>query len=293
MPNSSLNHILDHTSNPMSNRRELPETSDRSYGSPANMVLPTVDSALPPPSLASHASATLGDAARQTSSQPEAPLVATQAAPTRDRTENLFACSDCGRSYSRPEHLVRHVQIHTLGRRFQCEICSKAFARKDLLRRHVANHQTDSSKKRKQYTAASNEGRVSFACKPCASARVKCDDVKPCRRCVNRRLDCVPPGDGLSTTAHQIHQNRGPASLADTTSSASASPVDQQRCENQIMHEQHQSVRADFTSVSATNDNLPSDRTSSPTVDSLSNSKKVLISFLLRHGCTAPRASEI
>lgn len=35
---------------------------------------------------------------------------------------NPYACRDCGRSYSRPEHLVRHVQTHTLGRRFACEI---------------------------------------------------------------------------------------------------------------------------------------------------------------------------
>ncbi|KAM3509203.1 hypothetical protein MY10362_000734 [Beauveria mimosiformis] len=104
---------------------------------------------------------------------------------------NLYACRDCGRSYSRPEHLVRHVQTHTLGRRFICEICQKSFARKDLLRRHVANHANDSPAKRRRKQTSPGPGRVSQACRPCATARVKCEETKPCKRCVSRKLECV------------------------------------------------------------------------------------------------------
>lgn len=117
-------------------------------------------------------------------------------------SNNLYACRDCGRSYSRPEHLVRHVQTHTLGRRFACEICQKSFARKDLLRRHVANHENDSPQKRRRTTSSPGAGRVSQACRPCAVARVKCDDSKPCRRCVNRKLTCVSSEAGPSSNLH-------------------------------------------------------------------------------------------
>lgn len=57
----------------------------------------------------------------------------------------LYACGDCGRRYSRPEHLQRHVQTHTLGRRFSCQVCGKSFARADLKKRHEANHENNDS----------------------------------------------------------------------------------------------------------------------------------------------------
>ena len=118
---------------------------------------------------------------------------------------NLYACRDCGRSYSRPEHLVRHVQTHTLGRRFICDICQKSFARKDLLRRHVANHDNDTPQKRRRTATSPGAGRVTQACRPCAVARVKCDESKPCRRCVNRKLSCVASEAGSAAAMHLVH----------------------------------------------------------------------------------------
>ncbi|UNI14453.1 hypothetical protein JDV02_001082 [Purpureocillium takamizusanense] len=118
---------------------------------------------------------------------------------------NLYACRDCGRSYSRPEHLVRHVQTHTLGRRFVCDICQKSFARKDLLRRHVANHDNDTPQKRRRTTSSPGAGRVTQACRACAMARVKCDETKPCRRCINRKLSCVASEAGSAAAMHLVH----------------------------------------------------------------------------------------
>jgi uncharacterized Zn-finger protein len=63
---------------------------------------------------------------------------------THNGNTSLYQCADCQRRYSRPEHLARHIQTHTLGKRFFCDICTKAFARADLLKRHAANHNTDS-----------------------------------------------------------------------------------------------------------------------------------------------------
>lgn len=130
------------------------------------------------------------------------------------QNSNPYACRDCGRSYSRPEHLVRHVQTHTLGRRFACEICKKSFARKDLLRRHVANHENDSPKKRQRLVSAPNSSRVTQACRPCAAARVKCDETKPCRRCVSRNLACSSFETSPGSSTNLVHL---PASGQDTT----------------------------------------------------------------------------
>ncbi|KAL5614900.1 hypothetical protein BROUX41_004979 [Berkeleyomyces rouxiae] len=103
----------------------------------------------------------------------------------------LHICPDCQRQYSRSEHLARHIQSHTLGKRFQCPECGKAFARTDLLRRHVQSHQNhDGSKRRRKGLAAVRTARVSHACKQCSTARVKCEEAKPCMRCRLRNLTC-------------------------------------------------------------------------------------------------------
>lgn len=124
-------------------------------------------------------------------------------------TTSLYQCADCQRRYSRPEHLARHIQTHTLGKRFFCPECNKAFARADLLKRHAANHGSDSSgKKRKRIGGESpNAGRVSHACRACAAARVKCEEMKPCTRCRNRNVTCEYGGDGAGSTAamHLLH----------------------------------------------------------------------------------------
>ncbi|KAH7170586.1 hypothetical protein EDB81DRAFT_837350 [Dactylonectria macrodidyma] len=134
---------------------------------------------------------------------PDSPSAST---PGRGHTgPSLYACGDCGRRYSRPEHLQRHVQTHTLGRRFACQVCGKTFARADLKKRHETNHENDSSKKRRRTTTSPNAGRVAHACKACAVARVKCQEDKPCQRCVRRGLTCVSSEAGSTAAMHLVH----------------------------------------------------------------------------------------
>jgi hypothetical protein len=150
--------------------------------------------------------------------------------------KNLYACRDCGRSYSRPEHLVRHVQTHTLGRRFTCDICQKSFARKDLLRRHVANHENDSPSKRRRLASSPAAGRVSQACRPCATARVKCDDTKPCRRCINRKMSCVSeaaPSSAMHFPQSSTNDTPAAASIS-ITSTVSSSPESNDRSQSTL-----------------------------------------------------------
>ncbi|KAF9769667.1 hypothetical protein IL306_012898 [Fusarium sp. DS 682] len=116
----------------------------------------------------------------------------------------LYACGHCGRRYSRPEHLQRHVQTHTLGRRFACSICGKTFARADLKKRHETNHENDDTKKRRRTTSL-NTGRVTHACKACATARVKCQEEKPCQRCVRRGLTCVSAEASSAAAMNLVH----------------------------------------------------------------------------------------
>ncbi|KAJ8114691.1 hypothetical protein ONZ43_g4841 [Nemania bipapillata] len=140
-------------------------------------------------------------------------------------TSSLYQCADCKKRYSRPEHLARHIQTHTLGKRFCCQVCGKAFARADLLKRHAANHDTsgDGTKKRRRIDASPGSGRVSHACRPCAAARVKCEEIKPCQRCQKKGLTCEYAATEAGSVAamHLLHLS---ADAHNITPAASASP---------------------------------------------------------------------
>lgn len=141
--------------------------------------------------------------APQTTQNQSQPTLNTSSHQSSHRSSNapsssLYQCADCQRRYSRPEHLARHIQTHTLGKRFSCDVCGKAFARLDLLKRHRLNHEADGdgSKKRRR-TVSITQGRVSHACKGCAAARVRCEETKPCGRCRKRGIECESAsGDG-------------------------------------------------------------------------------------------------
>lgn len=126
--------------------------------------------------------------------------------PSHHGTLRLYQCAHCQKRYSRPEHLARHVQTHTLGKRFVCHICTKAFARQDLLKRHVTNHENDNdpNKKRRRISASPGSARVSHACRACAAARVKCEEQKPCSRCRKRGVECQYSSSEAGPTAATI-----------------------------------------------------------------------------------------
>ncbi|KAL0938789.1 C6 transcription factor [Colletotrichum truncatum] len=143
-------------------------------------------------------------------------------------TASLYQCAHCQRRYSRPEHLARHIQTHTLGKRFACQICGKAFARQDLLKRHVTNHENDNdpNKKRRRTDTSPGAGRVSHACRPCATARVKCEEVKPCTRCRNRNLNCEysTTEAGSAAAMHLLHLSANVNTTTSTPGSLATSP---------------------------------------------------------------------
>ncbi|KAF5008273.1 hypothetical protein FDECE_5437 [Fusarium decemcellulare] len=202
---SSLSHILD---------RPRPNSDPTSAPASAPVLFPSQSYPAQPPSAS--ASAVLG--APQSFNPTTGPVSAstpTATVATRSSSAqpskahagpSLYACGDCGRRYSRPEHLQRHVQTHTLGRRFACDVCGKTFARADLKKRHQANHENDdTSKKRRRTTTSPSAGRVTHACKACAAARVKCQEDKPCQRCLRRGLTCVSAEAGSAAAMHLMH----------------------------------------------------------------------------------------
>ncbi|KAK7615162.1 hypothetical protein JOL62DRAFT_494304, partial [Phyllosticta paracitricarpa] len=59
---------------------------------------------------------------------------------SRHRRSGL-QCSLCGATFSRQEHLTRHVRSHADERPFACGVCGRRFTRRDTLKRHEARHQ--------------------------------------------------------------------------------------------------------------------------------------------------------
>lgn len=51
-----------------------------------------------------------------------------------------FKCTMCVKDFSRNEHLQRHMMIHTGQKPHACEICGKRFSRSEHKKRHEATH---------------------------------------------------------------------------------------------------------------------------------------------------------
>ncbi|KAF1352590.1 hypothetical protein BDV97DRAFT_349879 [Delphinella strobiligena] len=103
----------------------------------------------------------------------------------------LFQCSECGKSYTRVDHLARHVRLHTKEKPYPCTICGKAFSRADLLKRHIAGHDARGDHEQARRIPLARLGRVSKACEACAELHMKCDEQKPCTRCKKKQLTCL------------------------------------------------------------------------------------------------------
>ncbi|KAI0600176.1 hypothetical protein F4775DRAFT_546523 [Biscogniauxia sp. FL1348] len=236
----SLSHLL-HT-NPASEPNLPPDPHDRTQAAVGHAATPPTTSfsqnpppprPLPPPVPASSSLPPPNNESSRTL-YPQGTQVPTPASQSHSMTQSLYQCADCKRRYSRPEHLARHIQTHTLGKRFFCQVCGKAFARADLLKRHTANHENDgdSTKKRRRVDASPGAGRVSHACRPCATARVKCEEIKPCTRCRNRNLNCESTSSeaGSAAAMHLLHLSAnahnnigGPGSASNHSSESSPS----------------------------------------------------------------------
>ncbi|KAE9366284.1 hypothetical protein N431DRAFT_419464 [Stipitochalara longipes BDJ] len=127
-----------------------------------------------------------------------------------DKSEKLssYACNVCNQTYTRIDHLSRHYRSHTREKPFSCSKCGKSFGRTDLLKRHAESHNSGKSPRRQQL---SQTQRVAQACSACASAKLRCGNDKPCRRCQQKGIPCVPPPShgkgGFGTRRTQLAEN--------------------------------------------------------------------------------------
>ncbi len=68
-------------------------------------------------------------------SPPSVPIGNTFAEETLASGKNRL-CGECGRSFAKSAHLLRHTRSHAQEKPFSCSVCGKAFTRTDALQRH-------------------------------------------------------------------------------------------------------------------------------------------------------------
>ncbi|KAL3471069.1 hypothetical protein BJX99DRAFT_33097 [Aspergillus californicus] len=105
--------------------------------------------------------------------------------PRVKKTASHHQCPHCDRAYERPDHLARHVDSHRNQRTFQCPTCHRGFNRRDVLQRHRLVHTEGKS-------ISHCRERVIAACEECASAKLSCDNSRPCKRCNRKGVSCLP-----------------------------------------------------------------------------------------------------
>ncbi|KAL4062189.1 hypothetical protein J3A83DRAFT_4039373, partial [Scleroderma citrinum] len=107
-------------------------------------------------------------------------------------------CPVCQATFTRPQHVARHMRSHTGDRPYKCQYCGDQFARSDLLSRHInkchANEKPPPSAaggRRKGSAAASRATTSKQACDQCVQSSLPCDGSNPCSKCLSRKCRCT------------------------------------------------------------------------------------------------------
>ncbi|KAI1850588.1 hypothetical protein JX265_004298 [Neoarthrinium moseri] len=103
----------------------------------------------------------------------------------------MIYCTYCGRSFTRKEHLERHIPSHTNVKPHRCSACQLAFARRDLLQRHYSTYHEAHPLEPPTGGIPTVAGKTPIACLNCAQAKTGCDKGVPCARCKDKGLPCA------------------------------------------------------------------------------------------------------
>ncbi|KAI0346212.1 hypothetical protein BDW22DRAFT_730994 [Trametopsis cervina] len=108
-------------------------------------------------------------------------------------------CPVCSSTFTRPQHVARHMRSHTGDRPYKCQHCGDQFARSDLLSRHINKcHAAEKpptttvpNNRRKGTAAASRATTSKQACDQCVTSSLPCDGSNPCTKCIQRKCRCT------------------------------------------------------------------------------------------------------
>ncbi|KAF7320510.1 Zinc finger/binuclear cluster transcriptional regulator [Mycena chlorophos] len=132
-------------------------------------------------------------------------------------------CPVCQATFTRPQHVARHMRSHTGDRPYKCVHCGDQFARSDLLSRHVNKCHAGASKpnataggRRKGTTAASRATTSKQACDQCVQSSLPCDGSNPCGKCISRKTRC---------TFVKFHRQTAPVGPGHATSLSASLPT--------------------------------------------------------------------
>ncbi|KAE9364431.1 hypothetical protein N431DRAFT_388527 [Stipitochalara longipes BDJ] len=95
-----------------------------------------------------------------------------------------FHCqaANCGRAFTRKEHLTRHERSHNAANLQTCHVCHRKFNRSDSLLRHLAKHGS--------VFKPNPSGRSKRACVTCHAGKIKCDGNEKCSTCLKKGIEC-------------------------------------------------------------------------------------------------------
>ncbi|KLO13025.1 hypothetical protein SCHPADRAFT_915375 [Schizopora paradoxa] len=109
-------------------------------------------------------------------------------------------CPVCQATFTRPQHVARHMRSHTGDRPYKCRLCGDQFARSDLLSRHVNKcHAGDKppttttpARRKGHHGLSSTRATTSKqACDQCVINTLPCDGAFPCSKCSARKTPCT------------------------------------------------------------------------------------------------------
>ncbi|KZT57634.1 hypothetical protein CALCODRAFT_271990 [Calocera cornea HHB12733] len=129
-------------------------------------------------------------------------------------------CPVCKATFTRPQHVARHMRSHTGDRPYKCQQCGDQFARSDLLSRHVNKcHSNNPQPTGRGKGAAANQelDDKRRACDQCNHSKVRCDFGIPCGKCLQRKTIC--------TYAKPLKKAIGKKDYSDTSSNSTTSSV--------------------------------------------------------------------